>query len=99
MNPEKGEALAEIKKHHVEQLPIFPINVDNKREKEIYDKIVGLVNQILMLNTHLKDLKDKEFEKKIKKEIQNIEPKIDDLVDDLYGITDREKKIIEESLK
>lgn len=47
MNPETGEALAEVKKEHVEQLPI-PSNLD----RQMHDDIVKLVQRMLELNKH-----------------------------------------------
>ncbi len=41
MNPEKGEALAEVKKEHVEKLPIAPARPDQQSD------IIGLVEKII----------------------------------------------------
>ncbi|MGB7569642.1 MAG: N-6 DNA methylase, partial [Chitinivibrionales bacterium] len=49
MNPEKGEALAQVKKQHVEQLPIRPIDFTLPSEKKLHDNIVFLVSSLLNL--------------------------------------------------
>ncbi|MDR1290928.1 MAG: N-6 DNA methylase, partial [Planctomycetaceae bacterium] len=49
MNPEKGEALAEVKKTHIEQLPIPTLNFSKKSNKTAHDNIVSLVNKMLQL--------------------------------------------------
>ena len=55
---------------------------------------------MLSLNKRLQEEKLSQFEKeKIEKEINKTDNEIDELVYKLYGITEEEKKIIEESLK
>ena len=56
---------------------------------------------MLSLNKRLNEIGDKETEekKKIQTEIEKTDHEIDELVYKLYGITEEEKKIIEESLK
>ncbi len=53
MNPEKGEALAEIKKHHVEQLPIHTIDFSNPEDVARHDRMVDLVERMLSLHERL----------------------------------------------
>ena len=58
-----------------------------------------LINIIESLN--LAQLKDKQTDSKVQleKEIQKLDHEIDEEVYKLYGVTEEEKKIIEESLK
>ena len=60
-----------------------------------------LVDKILSLNKHINKLKNKQTDQKaqLEKEIQKLDNEIDEEVYKLYGITEEEKKIIEESLK
>ena len=53
MNPEKGEALAEIKKHHVEHLPIRTIDFSDPEDMARHDRMVGLVERMLKLHERL----------------------------------------------
>ena len=90
INPEKGEALAEVKKNHVEQLP-FP----KKFSQESHDLIISFVDQLLQLN---KDLQTETLESKreqIKRKIDHFEDKINELVYKLYDLTEEEIGIIE----
>jgi hypothetical protein len=90
INPEKGEALAEVKKNHVEQLP-FP----KKFSQEVHDQVISFVDQLLKLN---KDLQAETLESKreqIKRKIDHFEDKINELVYKLYDLTEEEIKIIE----
>ncbi len=63
--------------------------------------IVELVDRMLSLNKKLADLGDKNTTEtaRLKEEIAATDAKIDSLVYALYGITEEEKKIIEDSLK
>ena len=63
--------------------------------------LIFLVEKILSLNKQLDSIGDKKTSesKKIEDEISNINNQIDEMVYKLYGITEEEKKVIEESLK
>ncbi len=95
MNPEKGEALAQVKKHHIEQLPIHPINFSNPTDKTRHDKMVALVHQILDLNKHLPTAKTPDEKTRIQRQINATDTQIDQLVYDLYGLTEEEISIVE----
>jgi len=95
MNPEKGEALAQVKKYHVEQLPIPPIDLSNPSDKLLHDNINKIVS--LMLDLHNKLLLAcTEHEKTIiQRQIDATDREIDRLVYELYGLTEKEIKIVE----
>ena len=59
INPERGEALAEVKAFHIEQLPI------KKIEEKDQQPFVALVDRILELKKEGKDTEAKDLEKKI----------------------------------
>jgi adenine-specific DNA-methyltransferase len=96
INPEKGEALAEVKKQHVEQLPIRTINFDDPAEKKQHDDLVILVNFMLK---HHKDLQapglDSQSKKIMQNEIADTDRQINALVYQLYGLTAEEIAIVE----
>ncbi|GBE04599.1 type IIS restriction enzyme Eco57I [bacterium BMS3Abin10] len=96
INPEKGEALAEIKKRHVEKLPIRTINFSKRTEKAIHDKLVKLVDGVLDLHKKWADIFPSAEREKVEREITVTDEKIDEIVYDLYGITNKERTIIEE---
>ena len=96
-NPEVGEALAEIKKIHVSQLPIRTIDFSKPKEKAAHDKMVELVEKMLDAKKSLADAqtdKDKTFYERF---CASLDRQIDDLVYDLYDLTADEIKIIESS--
>lgn len=95
MNPEKGEALAEVKKHHVEQLPIRPVNFSDKSDKAKHDKMVALVERMLDLHKRLAKAKAPDDKTKLQRQIDATDCEIDRLVYDLYGLTEEEIGIVE----
>ncbi len=82
-----------IKRIYLKQIPI-------KTQKTNQKEIVNLVDTLLKLNNEMDEIEDKNTERKekLKTEIKNVDSEIDELVYKIYGITDAEKKIIEESL-
>ncbi len=76
----------------------FPIKIISINEQK---NIVQLVDKMLFLNKQLNEIGDKKTSrsKEIEAERDRIDAEIDGLVYKLYGITEEEKKIIEESLK
>jgi len=75
----------------------FPIKLNNIKQKEI----IKLVDKMLSLNKRLNEIGEKKTDERaeIEEEIKHTDNEIDELVYKIYGITDKEKKIIEESLK
>lgn len=96
INPEKGEALAEVKKKHVEQLPIRPIDFNNPIEKSAHDKIVSLVDSMLSFHKSLASAQSPMEKERLEKQIKSADEGIDKLVYELYGLSDEEIKIVEE---
>ncbi len=79
----------------VRMLPIKMTKADEQKS------IIELVDKILYLNNYLNHLGNKKTDQilKIAEEIKKTDKEIDDLVYKIYGITEEEKKTIEESLK
>ena len=78
-------------------LPIHPINISDLGDKARHDKMVTLVERMLELNRKKNSgkLAPSEIER-LDRDITSTDREIDDLVYELYGITDEERKIIEE---
>jgi adenine-specific DNA-methyltransferase len=95
MNPEKGEALAEVKKQHVEHLPIRPIDFTEPTDKACHDKMVSLVDQMLSLNKRLPEVKTDHEKTSLQRQIEATDQQIDQLVYELYGLTEEEIRIVE----
>lgn len=99
MNPEKGEALAEVKKTHVEKLPIRTIDFDDPADKDRHDRLVALVDTMLRLKReHAAEsaaFSDKRHD--LAERIARTDAAIDALVYELYGLTDEEIALVEGS--
>ncbi|MFH1585169.1 MAG: TaqI-like C-terminal specificity domain-containing protein [archaeon] len=82
-------------KQYLDQIPIkLPISKSQEQ------KIVALVEQMLELQKKIHGVGISGNEKEqLEQQIKNVDYEIDDEVYKLYGITDEEKKIIEESLR
>ncbi len=92
--PEKGRVFAEVKVINLKKLPIKIIN-NNQQELKYYNNIVSLSNE--MLNTQeLYNSAKSEADKIIfKQKIILLDNKIDDLVYQIYDLTEEEINIIE----
>lgn len=89
LNPEKGEALAEVKKANVARLPIKIINGKDGIE------IVKLVDQLLKLNKEKVKTKLQTKGSQIESKINYCENRINEIVYQLYELTAEERKIVE----
>jgi len=75
----------------------MPIRVVNDQKKE---KIIALVKEILELEEKIQGINPQLSEGgRLRDEINSINNEINKLVYKIYGITEEEKKIIEESLR
>lgn len=79
------------------QIVELPIKTISKYQQPF----VQLIDKMLSLNKRLGEIGDKKTDEraKIEEETKKTDQKIDELVYELYGVTEEEKKIIEESLK
>ncbi len=94
INPEKGEALAEIKKHHVEVLPIKVINQKSEENTKQHE-IINLVDKLLTLYAEIPTSKLQTKIDQIKTKIEFCENRINEIVYQLYELTPEEIKIVE----
>ncbi|MDP2362578.1 MAG: TaqI-like C-terminal specificity domain-containing protein, partial [Ignavibacteria bacterium] len=94
VNPEKGEALAEVKKAHVESIPIPSIDCISSNS-EISLNIESNVKLLLELNSKISFVKTPTERTAIERQIQATDAQIDQLVYRLYGLTEEEIKIVE----
>jgi adenine-specific DNA-methyltransferase len=92
INPERGEALAEVKKNHVEQLPIPHIN---KKNKALHNQIIDYVDKILLLNIDLQKATLATQKDQYKGKIGHYEDRINEIVYQLYELSEDEIKTIE----
>jgi hypothetical protein len=95
LNPEQGEALAQVKRGHIAKLPIPPLDLSKRTGKTRYDKIVKLVERMLELNKKLVAAKVPQDKERLQREINATDKQIDNVVYELYGLTADEIAIVE----
>jgi hypothetical protein len=80
----------------MEKAPIHRINFSDPADKARHDRMVALVERMLELKKkkHSGKLAPSELER-VEREIASTDEEIDNLVYELYGITDEERRIIE----
>ncbi len=99
LNPEKGEALAQVKRGHIAQLPIALNDSVNPSEKVRHDRMVALVEQMLALHKQLPEARTPHEQTAMQRQIEATDRQIDALVYELYGLTEDEIRIVETESK
>jgi len=94
INPEKGEALAQVKKKHVEILPIKEINTKVDKDVLLQSEIIKLVDQLLKLHEEKVNTKLQSEIEQIQRHIDFCEDQINIKVYELYNLTFDEIKIV-----
>ncbi|TWU53684.1 Type IIS restriction enzyme Eco57I [Candidatus Brocadiaceae bacterium B188] len=80
------------------QIPICTINFSYSDDRAYHDRMVALVKQMLELHKQSASAKTDHDKTIIQRQIDAIDRQIDQLVYELYGLTDEEIKIVEEGL-
>ncbi|MCX6558828.1 MAG: N-6 DNA methylase [Candidatus Aminicenantes bacterium] len=80
---------------HVERLPIRTIAMSNKNDKTKYDRMLKLVESMLSLQKHKTIAKNQTEKEMIQRQIDATDREIDQIVYELYGLTEKEIKIVE----
>ena len=84
-----------IQKNQLESIPIPLLDMSNTQDKEMHDKIVTLVDNIIALNKKLSVEKNPNSITIINRQINAVDKQIDSLVYKLYNLSDEEVKIVE----
>lgn len=79
----------------VRLIPICPINFSDKNEKECHDQMVFLVDRMLDLHKKLNAAKTPDDKTRLQRQIDATDNQIDQLVYELYGLTEEEIAIVE----
>jgi adenine-specific DNA-methyltransferase len=97
INPEVGEALAQVKRGHLAQLPIVEVDLYNPIDKANYNKMVQLVEKMLNLHKQLATANVPQTKTVLTRQIEATDKQIDQLVYQLYCLTVEEIVIVEKS--
>jgi hypothetical protein len=95
LNPEVGEALAEVKRANVAKLPIRNVDFNDRANKARHEQMVELVERMLALHKQLAAAKTDHAKTNLQRQIDATDGKIDQLVYELYDLTPDEIKIVE----
>jgi type I restriction-modification system DNA methylase subunit len=82
-----------LNRQYIEQLPIHTPTLSDPADKTQYEKLVSLVER--MLELHERTPRTPQEQEMVKREIAATDREIDDLVYQLYGLTDEEIRIVE----
>jgi type I restriction-modification system DNA methylase subunit len=83
-----------IKKAQIESIPIKVFNFSDPAEKAQHDKMVSLVERMLALHKSLKSAHNPQEADRLAREVESTDKAIDQLVYELYGLTEEEIKIV-----
>ncbi len=86
-----------IQHYDLEKLPIFDLQLLQPGNKARQDRMVKLVDEMLKLYKKLAIAKTSHENKLIQRQIDATDKQIDQLVYELYGLTDEEIRIVEEA--
>lgn len=95
-SPFRGGYIA-LNRQYIEQLPVRTINFTNPAEKARHDRMVELVERMLDLHKQLAAAKTEHAKTNLQRQIDATDAQIDQLVYELYGLTEDEIKIVEGS--
>ena len=82
---------------YMEQVPIRRIDFANKSDKSRHDRVVELVERMLALHERLPQAQTDQVKTVLERQIATVDRQIDQLVYELYGLTDAEIALVEES--
>jgi len=89
----------DLDEYYVAKFPIPFISFSNPIKKKMHDNLVALVEKMLKLNKRLAPIRNTPCNEhdQLLREINHVDREIDNLVYDLYGLTEEERKIVEEN--
>ncbi len=91
--------MTEVKKHHVEQLPIRPINFTDPADQARHDRMVELVERLLTLHRQLAAAQTPHERTLWQRQIEATDGQINRRVYELYGLTEEEIRIVEDGTR
>jgi hypothetical protein len=89
----------EYKPMYVSQIPIRTIDFSDPADVARHDRMVSLVDRMLALHKQLQEVRTPHDETALQRQIEATDRQIDARVFELYGLTEEEIRIVEESLK
>ncbi|MDA0054378.1 hypothetical protein OFR37_05595 [Brachyspira hyodysenteriae] len=94
-NSDEKKLFPKIKKEAILSIYIPNLDLNNKQDKDIHDKIVVLVDNIIELNKKVNTEKNPNSLNMINRQISACEKQLDNLIFSIYNLNDEERRIIE----
>ena len=91
----KSRGIVEYFWNSVSKLPIRRIDFSDTSDKARHDQMVSLVEHMLTLHNQLAGMKNPDDKTRLEREIEATDCQINQLVYELYGLTEEEIKIME----
>jgi hypothetical protein len=95
-NPQTGKIFAEIKPSVIKQLPILTPSADGSPSSSSWKNLRELVDSMLQMYQTLLTVRTDHERIAIQRQIDATDKQIDQIVYELYGLTDKEIKVVEE---
>jgi len=89
----------DMNKSYLKKLPIRPIDTENPRDRVFQEQMIQLVDGMLRSHQQLVAARTDHDKKLIQRQIDATDKQIDQLIYELYGLTDDEIRIVEEATK
>ena len=89
------KAFPRISVGDLKKLPIKDVNIKIEKDRIIHTKIVELVDSILVYKQEKFKIKTPQEKTSLQRQIEATDKQIDQLVYQLYGLTEEEIKIVE----
>jgi len=88
-----SESPDRFKRQYLQNFPVHNINFSDPAEKAAHDKLVALVERMLVL--HRRSARTPQEKEMLQREIESTDRAIDALVYRLYGLTEAEIEIVD----
>ena len=77
------------------RIPMPSVDLTKKSDKEVHDKLVKLVDNIIAINKKLVGENNPNTKEILERQVRALDGEIDRLVYGLYGLTDEDIKVVE----
>ena len=98
LNPEVGEALAEIKRANVARLPIREVDLHDAADRAQHDRMIELVENISDLQERVSVARTAHSKTNLQRQIDATDTQIDRLVYELYELTPDEIETVKNTV-
>ena len=85
-----------VNKNSLSQFIYYPLDFNNKKDKEVHDKLVKLVDNIIAINKKLVGENNPNTKEILERQVRALDGEIDRLVYGLYQLTEEEINIVED---